>query len=125
MNKDAVQFILSEGHKTSLYQMSKMFGVSVKRIRHFMRINKIEPYHIQRQRHTQIAAETRSKTNETRSEENKEYDSTPWPRPYTDMSVAMRGKSYGGNISAFGTKNPTKVCAVHNLNFGTIKSSMG
>lgn len=123
MNKDAMQFILTKGHQTPLLKMSQMFGISVKKIRKFMRVHKIQPFYIQRHKQRLMAAETRSKTNEIRAEENKEYESAPWPKPTTDMSRAMRGKSYGGNIAAPGTKNPTQRSAVHHIQF-TMKSSM-
>jgi hypothetical protein len=124
MVKSDIEFILKNGSTMSLKALTDAINVPPRTIRKFMKKNNIKHFRTQSLEHRKKANETRAVTSKKRLEEIKHSDLTPWPKITTTMSEAMRYKSYGGNTSLPGTKNPIEASAVYSINVGTFKSSM-
>lgn len=90
-----------------------------------MRDNGIAPYKPPQIKQNLIARQTRDATNAIKFENNREYELNSWPVPNTDIKTALRGRTYGGDTSAPGTKKPINMRAINNSNNAVFKSSMG
>jgi len=124
MDKAIIEYIIKNGSSMPLTKLSEKVGYSVDNIKTAMSRHGVARFRTYNKEHIEKASESRAKSAEVRLEKAKADIETPWPKVTTTMNKAMRGKSYGGNTSLPGTKNPIKASAVYSLNFGTFKSSM-
>jgi hypothetical protein len=125
MDKEVLEFIVRNGSSMPLSKLSKKAGYSLERVRLALERHNVRRYRTYTQEQVDKASESRSKSSEKRLEKMRVESQTPWPKVTTTMNKAMRGKSYGGNTSLPGTKNPIKASAVYSINVCTFKSSMG
>ena len=125
MDKAIIEYIIKNGSSMPLTKLSEKVGYSVDSVRLALERHNVKRFRTYNREHIEKASESRAKSAEVRLEKAKADIETPWPKVTTTMNKAMRGKSYGGNTSLPGTKNPIKASAVYSLNFGTFKSSMG
>ena len=125
MDKAVLEYIIKNGSNMPMSKLSEKVGYSVDHIKTAMSRYGVTRFRTYNKEHIEKASESRAKSAEARLEKAKADIETPWPKITTTMNKAMRGKSYGGNTSHPGTKNPVKKSAVYSMNVGTFKSSMG
>ena len=125
MDKAVLEYIIKNGSNMPLSKLSEKVGYSVDHVRVALERHNVKRFRTYNKEHIEKASESRAKSSEARLEKAKADSETPWPKITTTMNKAMRGKSYGGNTSLPGTKNPVNKSAVYSLNVGTFKSSMG
>ncbi len=125
MHKEVLEYIIKNGGSMPLNKLAERVGYSQKRVRNVLNYHNVKRFRIYKKETLEKASETRTRVSEIHSEKMNQYNKTPWPEPVTTMHEAMRGKSYGGNTSLPGTKNPVNRSAVYSVNVGTFKSSMG
>ena len=125
MHKEVLEYIIKNGSSMPLSKLAEKVGYSLEYVRLALERHNVKRFRTYNREHIEKASESRAKSAEIRLEKTKADSETPWPKVTTTMNKAMRGKSYGGNTSHPGTKNPVKKSAVYSLNVGTFKSSMG
>jgi hypothetical protein len=125
MDKAVLEYIIKNGSSMPLSKLAEKVGYSVDHVRVALERHNVKRFRTYSEEHVNKVSKTRAISCKKRLDKIKVDNQTPWPKITTTMGEAMCGKSYGGNISLPGTKNPVSRSAVYSMNVGTFKSSMG